>query len=317
MKNDETLWNKILAWMLCDSIPFQHWKLFKSCLCVSCFPRHHEMLPSFGARADRIMQLLLVPAVGAVTSTAQMFLPGAAPSLCNSWNKPKNSRFLLKDVSRFFNIFHISSWTEDPVLLESMPVPWLQNSDSRECHKVRIKPHVLQMCPAPKIFCKIDGLAFDECDTTYTWGFRWPWGIWLNSSSCWMAVNSTLSKIYPRTTMGICCFFLWILKKASTCKRTAWKSKCYICCNRIRLYNFSRLYVYFCFDLWWGENLPLLKVSTLLHLYCRTTPFGTLTLLRGWHQALVHERFFCVLLCSGVLLILVQFLFFFPIFFEK
>eukprot|EP00434_Breviolum_minutum_P015696 symbB.v1.2.013828.t1/scaffold990.1/size146246/10 len=42
---------------------------------------HHEMLPSFGARADRIMQLLLVPAVGAVTSTAQMFLPGAAPIL--------------------------------------------------------------------------------------------------------------------------------------------------------------------------------------------------------------------------------------------
>lgn len=83
--------------------------------------------------------------------------------------------FFLKDVSRFFKIFHISwlaqdflSWTEDPVLLESMPVPWLQNSDSRECHKVRIKPHVLQMCPAPKIFCKIDGLAFDECDTTYT-----------------------------------------------------------------------------------------------------------------------------------------------------
>lgn len=43
--------------------------------------RHHEMLPSFGARADRIMQLLLVPAVGAVTSAAQMFMPGATPSL--------------------------------------------------------------------------------------------------------------------------------------------------------------------------------------------------------------------------------------------
>eukprot|EP00435_Cladocopium_sp_Y103_P040344 s2477_g11.t1 len=42
---------------------------------------HHEMLPSFGARADRIMQLLLVPAVGAVTSAAQMFLPGATPIL--------------------------------------------------------------------------------------------------------------------------------------------------------------------------------------------------------------------------------------------
>ena len=104
-------------------------------------------------------------------------------------------------------------------------------------------------------------------------------------------------------------------RKASTCKRTAWKSTCYICCNRIRLY-FSRLYVYFRFDLWWGENLPLLKVSTLLHLYCRTTPFGTLTLLCGWHQALVHERII-FLLCSGVLLILVQFLFFFPIYFEK
>lgn len=39
------------------------------------------MLPSFGARADRIMQLLLVPAVGAVTSAAQMFMPGATPSL--------------------------------------------------------------------------------------------------------------------------------------------------------------------------------------------------------------------------------------------
>ena len=71
-----------------------------------------------------------------------------------------------------------------------------------------------------------------------------------------------------------------------------WKSKCYICCNRIRLCNSSRLYVYFRFDLWWGENLPLLKVSTLLHLYCRTTPFGTLTLLCGWHQALVHEIIF-------------------------
>eukprot|EP00438_Fugacium_kawagutii_P012140 Skav235290 [mRNA] locus=scaffold4363:9603:32666:- [translate_table: standard] len=33
---------------------------------------HHEMLPSFGARADRIMQLLLVPVVGAVTAAAQM-----------------------------------------------------------------------------------------------------------------------------------------------------------------------------------------------------------------------------------------------------
>ena len=108
MKTDETLWNKILAWMLCDSIPFQHWKLFMSCLsclCVSCFPRHHEMLPSFGARADRIMQLLLVPAVGAVTSTAQMFLPGAAPSLCNSWNKPKNSRFLFKRCFKIFQDF--------------------------------------------------------------------------------------------------------------------------------------------------------------------------------------------------------------------
>ena len=39
------------------------------------------MLPSFGARADRILQLLLVPAVGAVTSAAQMFIPGATPSL--------------------------------------------------------------------------------------------------------------------------------------------------------------------------------------------------------------------------------------------
>lgn len=42
---------------------------------------HHEMLPSLGARADRIMQLLLVPAVGAVTSAAQMFMPGATPIL--------------------------------------------------------------------------------------------------------------------------------------------------------------------------------------------------------------------------------------------
>ncbi|CAK9061933.1 unnamed protein product [Durusdinium trenchii] len=42
---------------------------------------HHEMLPSFGARADRIMQLLLVPLVGASTAALQMFLPGGAPIL--------------------------------------------------------------------------------------------------------------------------------------------------------------------------------------------------------------------------------------------
>lgn len=37
-----------------------------------------ELITSFGVRADRIMQLLLVPAVCSITAVVQMFLPGAA-----------------------------------------------------------------------------------------------------------------------------------------------------------------------------------------------------------------------------------------------
>lgn len=37
------------------------------------------MLPSLGARADRVMQLLMVPLVGAATAALQMFFPGAEP----------------------------------------------------------------------------------------------------------------------------------------------------------------------------------------------------------------------------------------------
>lgn len=86
------------------------------------------MLPSFGARADRIMQLLLVPAVGAVTATAQMFLPGAAPCLSC---KPKN--FVSTSFVSIYLLCSLSQdlFPEDNVLLESMPVPWLQNSVTR------------------------------------------------------------------------------------------------------------------------------------------------------------------------------------------
>ena len=141
----------------------------------------------------------------------------------------------------------------------------------------------------PKIFCKIDGLALDGCDTTYTWGFRWPWGIWLNSSSCWMAVNSTLSRIYPRTTVGICCFSSGSWRKHRLAREMKVKML-YL----LQPYKTLQLFKALCILSFWpvvrrkltsSHKFPLCCI-----LYCRTTPFGTLTLLCGWHQALVHER---------------------------
>lgn len=162
MKTDETLWNKILAWMLCDSIPFQHWKQDVMFVCF-VFPEASRDAPIFWCQSGSHYAAALGPCCWCSHLYCADVFAGCSSVPLQRWNKPKNSHFLkmFQYVSRFFisaaGMLRFFSWTEDPVLLESMPVPWLQNSDSRECHKVRIKPHVLQMCPAvlpPKSFAK-------------------------------------------------------------------------------------------------------------------------------------------------------------------